>query len=276
MSLFGKLASAVGSRKDRETEKAVTKELETLKREGRLHARHVVNGQDLLSLTLPSGAKATIRDVSYGGLGLLFPATDSPKVGRVAESTKAQLKILDRELTVTGTPVYFMDRGANDLFVGFQIKHEAPESLIALREVLEPIRWGGSLSPIGPEVRHERYQGSEWSCLRGEGPTDLVIKTSPDRTDILEGLLTFRVGSAYCDVSLREGRMSTSRSLSEGSRGPVDAGSQMVTSGGGLDAATLRYAVYILLGAPEAARKQAQPLLVRMVEALGLPKKDVA
>lgn len=267
--MFGKLAGIVGSKKERDDKKAVAKELATLRQEGRLHARHVVHAPGLVTVTLPNGVEAAVRDVSYGGLGLYVSHEDAAKLSRAKAVVSTTLRALGQDSQLSGTMVHWIERGAEGVYVGFKIEHEAPRTIMLMREIIEPLRWGGSMMIIGPDVRNERFQGDEWACLRGEGPTDLVLKATPDGRDVVEALLTYRIGSAYCDVSFRSGRLSTSRSANEGTRGPADAGSQMMSSDG-LDLTTLRYAIYVILGAPECGRRLAQPLLSKMLEALSL------
>lgn len=268
MGLFGKIAAALAGKSGED--RALASELETLKREGRMHSRHVVHNPALVTVKLSSGIVGKVLDVSYSGLGAIFPAGSKDQMSLNMPPITMHLTILDREITIKAAPVHWTERSGEGTFVGIRIQHEAAATLMAVKELIEPLAWGGSLQPIGADIRNDRYKGDDWICFRGEDPTDILLRMTPDKKDVAEALMTFRLGSAYLEVVYREGILTTGQS--EGTA--MYGGAQMATSADGIDAKIARYAVCILLSAPANARDASRPLLKRLLGALKIDLVD--
>ena len=125
-------------------------------------------------------------------------------------------------------------------------------------------------------MKHERFKGDHWHCLRGEGPTDLILKTD-GKTALEEALLTFRVNETYCEISFKNGQLRTGRMQNQkmSSNGPLDVGAQMASTTD-IDRSILRQGIYILMSAPTPCTGIVQPLLDLALKALRLGHKEHA
>jgi hypothetical protein len=261
MGLFDKFAKALG-RKDEETSvqqvDPLQAELATLNKDGRLHARYVLYADNLGTLRLDSqGLTGVLKDVSYGGFAVRFDVT--PDDCRALEGDlSATLTVLDRTIRCRLTPVRVVKQHSS-IFAGFCIIHESADTLVFLREFIEPLRWGKSLMSIGEDVRNERLRGQEWTCLRGDGPTDLILRRGPD-SQMAEAMLTFKSRDSYAELTYRNGILRTGQTITGPQSDPKSLGAQMASTDL-LDPHLLRQAICILSASPSDLRLAVQPLL---------------
>ncbi|TWW10397.1 hypothetical protein E3A20_06760 [Planctomyces bekefii] len=262
MGLFSKIASAIGGSKTPES-RELAQEIATLKKEGRMHARHVLHAPWPVRLELPGGTIGRVRDMSYGGLGVIFEESTPAFVPTDLSVVLATLHLLDQSTPIRVSAIHWSSPTPRELFVGIQVQHEVPASLLAMKSVIEPLGWGGSMIPIGEDIRNERYRGPGWHCYRGEGPTDVVARLDPQTSRLMEALITFRHENGYRDVRLLGDQLATSEPAGSSTYG----GSQMANTSA-LDPKSLRSAACILLSLPESARLATAPLLQRILSEL--------
>jgi len=268
MGIFSRITKGKAST---EVDKNPERQLEALARDQRLHARYMINDEGLVRIHL-SGLVGEVKDVSYGGLAVRFDGEALPKT--LPPPLTGRLQLLDRSVDCKLATIRIATPSPRTLFAGLALLHETPDTLLFLREFIEPMRCGKSLLALGPEMRHERYQGKEWTYLRGDGPTDIILKTSTENQTIEEALLTFRNGNTYYDLSLKGGHLRTSHTTDKNDApGAIDVAARM-TVPTEIDKTTLRHAVYILMSTPPAYRKATQPLLNHILAALQIAAKS--
>lgn len=268
MSLFEKFSKALGRKPDEATVPApdsLQTELAALKKDGRLHARFGLEAEGLASLRLEGlGLTGVLKDVSYGGFGVRFDVTPGDQRALEGEH-QATLVILDREIRCKVTPIRVVKQHAA-IFAGLCVIHETPATLTFLRDFIEPMRCGRSLLSIQEDIRSERFRGQEWTCLRGEGPTDLILRRGADAL-MEEAILTFKTIDAYAELTYRNGILRTGKELKAVVGSIQSMGSQMASTDR-VDLRVLRQAIAILSASPTAIRPTVQPLLDEATKAL--------
>ncbi len=281
MGLFSKLGKMLsGNGKTQSPAQEAEAMLQELSRDNRVHSRYMIQGDGVAQIFIENGGQGNIpkmglvRDLSYGGMAVRFDTDGRPL--ELGNEVKGRMKVLDQEIMVKFSAVRTVGQSARTLFVGCVFLHEAPDTLVFLREVIEPLRCGKSLVNLGQDMRNEKYRGEEWVCLRGDGPTDLLLRSKPESLELEEALLTFRNQDSYREVSFNGGRLKTGRSAgSAGDSQPSSPGAQMANTAH-LDKASLRHAAFVLAGAPTAVKKQIEPLLKLILQALNVDVRDIA
>jgi hypothetical protein len=263
MGFFSKIARALGGNAAEGDDPRLIKELESLNKDGRLHARYVVHGDGIATLKLDNGLSGIVKDISYGGMAVRFGQETQALQEGLPSSLRGTLHLLDQSVKCRLSPVRVVSQNSKVLFVGFSLHHEGPETLVFLRDFIEPLRCGRSMAALPTDLRQDRYRGPEWSCYRGEGPTDLLVKSLRD-DEIEEGLLTFRINEAYCEITYKNGVLKTGRN--------IDREGVAVRMGSNIEAnpQILRSAIYILMSSPAACRKVARPIMREAMKALKL------
>ncbi len=202
---------------------------------------------DLAKLTLEGQTEWSVYDLSYSGLGVILPQPQSETwPSQIGNLVKGHLTLLNKSYQATLT-LRHVQNISEGLKVGFSFIHEDPSLLLALRNVLEPLRWGATLKALPKDITADRYKGEEWSAYRGEGPTDLIVKYSSNGA-LDEFLLLFRHGQDYLEVTYQHGRLKTS----QGQRANLDeinysASTQMMQTQN-IDQSTLAMAIWLLTG----------------------------
>ena len=267
MGFFNKLAKAF--QKGPAEDEPLARQLESLNQDGRLHARYIVNGDGIASLQLENGMTGTIKDISYGGMAVRFAAAGQVPEQTLPRTLRGTFILLDQRVDCVLSPVRVVSQDSRVVFVGFSLHHERPETLVFLRDFIEPLRCGRSLTPLAPEMRNERYHGAEWSCFRGDGPTDLILRATADGSSVEEALLTFRVMDSYCDLTFKGGRLKTGRMLDKDSASSLSVGTRMAATAI-MDRGILRQSIYILMSSPASCRNLTRPLLTEALRVLEL------
>jgi hypothetical protein len=237
-----------------------------LSRDSRMHPRYGVAAHSLVRLELPGLDPTPVHDLSYGGISVILPRAAAADAQRLPRDVRARLVILDRGIDCHLTVARLVDQPKDRVFVGFAIRHEAPDSLLFLREFIEPLRAGQSLSVIDLSIRKDRYRDPQWLVLRGDGPTDVRIFTPTGEATPKEALVTIRFDDAYAELSVEGGHLATRRSVG-GGHGSETAVAQMATTTA-LDIAILRRSLGVLAGAPLDCRDGVRGLLGMTLAAL--------
>ncbi len=272
MGLFDKVSKAFGRKGADEVSEApdpLKEQLATLNKDGRLHARYVLYAENVGSLRLESGLTGIVKDVSYGGVAVRFDVTPDDR-RPIEGELGATLTLLDREIRCRIKPVRVVKQNAS-IFAGFQIVHEKPDTLVFLRDFIEPFRCGKTLMSIQDHVRNERFKGQEWTCLRGDGPTDLILRRGED-SHMAEAMLTFKTMDGYGEVTFRNGLLRTGRTVKQKDNFVQSMGA-LIAQTDAPDAALLRHAICILAASPSDVRLAVQPLLDEATKALAVLKK---
>lgn len=272
MGLFDKFTKALTRKDDGDAkfkDDPLTQQLATLNKEGRLHARYVLDADNVGSLRLDDGRTGTIKNISYGGFAVRFDLT--PDDNRpIDKQVGATLTLLDRQIRCQVMPVRVVKQHAS-VFAAFSIVHEAADSLVFLREFIEPFRFGKSLMSIGENVRNEKFRGQQWTCLRGDGPTDVIIRRGED-SHMAEAMMTFKTQDSYGELTFRSGILKTGRVIKKSENFVQSMGAQ-IASTEELDPQLLRQAICILAASPSDVRLAVQPLLDEATKGLFKGKK---
>lgn len=177
-------------------------------REKRRFNRVVPQHVDLVTATFSNGSKAFISNISYGG----FACATSPYFPDFS-------KIPEQEVTISIVARSHRCPMSHIHSLGgvsaFALHHHGPETLLFLREMLEPMRQGSSLVRVPDEILKEKYLKGHWTYLRGEGPTDIMLRPGPDGT-LVEALMTLHRDKAYNEVRYEHGILSTGIAIDTG------------------------------------------------------------
>lgn len=104
------------------------------------------------------------------------------------------------------------------------------------------MRLGSTLTAISGDMLKAPYNQPGWVCLRGDGPTDLVVATESDGA-LKEALMTFRQGEQYKEISFKENILKTARSIDSAGHSATRM-AQTDT----IDPQTLKIALFLLAG----------------------------
>lgn len=258
MGLFSKIKKALGSTDD---DAVGDSGLEAVRKEMRSHTRYPISFFKDTSVSISDGWCGSIMDISYGGIAVRFDSDRCDFSKSIPVLADCELSILGEHHKFQMKTVRTIPHSKEHLYVGFCFNHSSADTLIFLREVIEPIRHGRTIEPLGQDFRAERYRGKQWHCFRGDGPIDLIFQTGTSGTSIVEALLTFKSGDRYFEVGYQNEKFWTSKSLaSDTGSGPLSTGSQMIPTVA-LDEALLRRAILILASVPVKSVAAIQPLL---------------
>lgn len=167
----------------------------------RTHIRFLMAERPVIEVELQSGHRVAVKDIGYGGIS--FDLSAPLKNSLEPQGANVTLHCFGRQAPAILNHVY--SRGGTSAFV---FQHTIPDTLMFLREPLESLRQGGTLEQLLPEMLKAPYNNAGWLCLRGDGPTDVWMKS--DRSGRCEeALMCFRSGKTYLEVSLRSGVIST-------------------------------------------------------------------
>ncbi len=271
MGLFSKLKSIFSSSSENGKSNA---SLEEVRKEMRSHSRYPVSFNGEATVVMAGGWRGSVLDISYGGIAVSFESSNCNLTESVSVLSSCTLEILGRSHQFQLKTVRTIPNGKDSLYVGFCFEHTAPDTLIYLREVIEPIRCGRSLEELNSEFRSEQYKGNNWHCFRGDGPVDIVLHIDDSKNKVMETLITLKSGDSYYEVGIRDGRLWTSKSAG-GTNSQLMGGARM-TPNKTPDIAILRKAFLILASAPIKSSKTVRPLLDAITGAIRDQKKSAA
>jgi hypothetical protein len=195
-------------------------------------------------LTLEGLPKLVLSDLSYGGTQAIVGGADASTLKQLVEKHQISGKItLLRDVY----PIVLKISYIGDRAAGFCFIHEDPTFLLALRGVIEPLRWGQSLFAIPKDIAADRYKGDAWFCYRGDGPVDLVIKSESPGV-ISEFLMVFRRGKDYLEISWQHTKLRTSQNKEPNATGVSYSSAAQMVSTDELDQATIRMALWLISG----------------------------
>lgn len=258
MNLFKKIKETFNLGSDAENE--IFKRIEVLNKECRMHARYSISLTGVMRLRLSSGIIGIIKDLSYNGLGVQYHLSEAAQSTPTVGVLEGAIDALDYSFPCTVLEVRrSRDPTGSDVLVGYAIHHNDAKTLVALRDIIEPLRCGYSMLALDPLIRHDRYRTPDWSCYRGDGPTDLLIRRDKGG-QLLEALLTFRINEHYCELSYVNNSLKTGKMISTAKPSKLTSAEQMASTVT-LDHVLLRYSICVLLGAKIHFQAQVEPLL---------------
>ena len=264
MGLFDKLLGRKMHRSD-----AADAELAAMVKDGRMHARMRLHDDTVATLTLPNHLIGRVVDISYGGIAASFTRAKSPLQDSV--QCEGSLKILGASTALLVTAIRVVTYHGDATLVGFCLHHQAAGGLLFLRDFIEPSRCGESLALIAPELRQARYQGSEWHCWRGDGPTDLIAQTQPGTGALREAILTFRLNKTYCELTFKEGVIQVGIIRQEDESSLLNGTARAMASDVNDEVRVLRAGLYILLASPAPCRALSASMIALARDRLLLP-----
>jgi hypothetical protein len=248
--------------------------LEEVRKEMRSQSRYPVDLNDDATVIMAGGWEGRIIDISYGGIAVSFSASKCDLTMSVPVMSSCKLEILGKAHQFQLKTVRTIPNGKDTLYVGFCFEHSAPDTLIFLREIIEPIRNGRSLEELSSEFKSDQYKDKNWHCLRGDGPVDIVLMTDESKTKVVEALLTLKSGDSYYEVGIRSGKLWTSKSVG-GTTSQLMGGARMTPSVTP-DIMVLRKAFLIVASAPIKSSKTIRPFLELISKAIREHKNPAA
>lgn len=237
--------------------------LETVRNEMRMHTRYSVSFHKNAHFKIGNDWIGRVMDISYGGLAVKFEQTGAS--GSLPLEGSADVNILGISQRFDVKTVRTVPQQNGTVYSGMCISHSSPETLIYLREIIEPMRQGLTIDMISDEVRAEKYRGEGWHCFRGEGPVDLVFLLTKEN-EVAEGLATFKVADFYYEVAIQNGTVRTAKSA-EKSGQALAVGAKMVPTARP-DPAILRRAFLILASAPAPVAEKSAAFLAAVEKSM--------
>jgi hypothetical protein len=148
-----------------------------------------------------------MMDISYGGFSV---ALDKPEHESLCETLPktSEVEVIILGVATTGRAVRVFESKQR---LGYAFCHDTASVLIFLRRFIEFMRLGEHLGVVERGLLKPPYDSSDWICLRGDGPTDVLIhksKTSAHTVD--EAVVTFREKDSYRTLEFRNGKFMTS------------------------------------------------------------------
>jgi hypothetical protein len=189
-------------------------------------------------------SSARLLDISYGGMKIAFSKSQAQEF---ASTTPEQIYtciicLPNQRIPVRLRIVYF---STSRLQAGCSLEHADSETLILLREILEPLKTGESLRQTDPKILNEKYANGNWFIYRGYGPTDFSVRLDKGHRSLVELIVTMRTLDTYSELSYVDGAWLTGKSAAKTSIGRASV--QMLRDRE-LDPSVIRQTTNTLLG----------------------------
>jgi len=230
----------------------------------RAHQRHTLADKKLCFLAFEGGLKGTIRNLSYSGISVEFEQGDMKQVTKQFNDSK---KVEDSQTwearlcmgyEFTRTKVALVRRIGRH--VAFEFIHDLAETLIFLREVLEPMRIGSTLTP------YYGFDSNQWKdrrfTLKGDALSELNFMID-EIGNLLFSRLTYSSQGYIYEVTFQEQKIETGVAV-------INFGSAATQSHSSvLDVRLLRQSVFLLFGLQnEAITEQKHQLATEIIKVL--------
>ncbi len=166
--------------------------------EQRLHGRFPIAQTDLAAVVIGQDqSRFPILDLSYGGIAFQASLGDSKESLTPGSCIELTLRVLNATIAASATIVR-TERG----IVAASWRHLNNNTLIFLRDILEPLRWGTTLS-TGKSDR-DVWKDNRLS-VRGDGPTEVLLVRRGNA--LLFASATFLQHGRVYEVALDHGRI---------------------------------------------------------------------
>src|SRR5690606_32257368 len=115
------------------------------------------------------------------------------------------------------------------------------------KHIIEPLRCGRSLIKMGQENLKEPYNGDNWACYRGEGPTDLIVEFA-NGGGIERLIMTFRHEARYYEVKYKGGKITTGQADISADIGGLGGVSALMKQTAKIDQDIVKYCAGVVIG----------------------------
>lgn len=159
-----------------------------------------------------------LLDLSYGGMKLALSKTE---IEKLADTTPDQIYTCLICLPDHKIPASFriVHCSRSRLQAGCSFEHTTSDTLIQLREILEPLKTGASLRQTDRKMLNQKYASGNWYIYRGFGPTDFSVRLDQANRRILELLVNVRILETYWEISFIDGSWRSGKSAEKTSVG---------------------------------------------------------
>lgn len=198
-----------------------------------------------------------LQDISYGGFSV---AIDKPEHESLLETLPrtSDVEIVMLGVGTVGRAIRVFESKQR---LGYAFCHDTASVLIFLRRFIEFMRLGEHLLPVDKAVLKPPYDSADWLCLRGDGPTDIVMRQSKTvKRTIEEAVIKYRERESYRTTEFRNGKVFT-QILSDGTNNAASGGGQETS----LNEDILRKSICLLLGYQQACQETQHPLLGSLI-----------
>jgi len=157
------------------------------------------------------GLSANVVDVSYGGLALHIPGKRLPQAEEFKNADTITVTALNGVMTSQVVNVRDVRITEMGVFVAYEFRHQSPETLIFMKEIIEPIHTGLSLFEQSADKGHTPYNTENWKTYKGEGPTNILAEFASDGETLLRTLVTFIYEGTVYQLSFEGHKIQTAQ-----------------------------------------------------------------
>lgn len=148
-----------------------------------------------------------LMDISYGGFSVNLDKPEHESLLSTLPKT-SEVEVIILGVGTTGRAVRVFE---SKYRLGYAFCHDTASVLIFLRRFIEFMRLGEHLGIVEKGLLKPPYDSSEWFCLRGDGPTDVLMHRNKTANNVVdEAVITFREKESYRTLEMRNGKFMTS------------------------------------------------------------------
>ena len=163
----------------------------------RMHGRFRLGSFDHLKVIAADGQAGMLQDISYGGFALVPPRGSEASFGHDGVYT---LSLFNQ--TCRCQAILVNQRSST---YGFSFLHSTPNTLIFLRNVIEYLKAGDSMTLLDKSLVNTKYKSDDYAVFRGFGPSDLILHLSGNSGRLENGIVNFLRDGVYREVSYQNG-----------------------------------------------------------------------
>jgi len=207
----------------------------------RLHARYSLLMSQMMEINiLPENISANICDISYGGALLEFQEADRLQIeSLIGKSFDFQIKYFGSKSKGSAKAVHLQ---AKNRQVGIAFEHNSIDTLVFLRDILELMRIGASLTAVNRSLIKDTENNPHTMLFRGDSPTDLQYNKKNDSIEDL--ILSYRQGDKQLELRYTPEEISTGHPQLNEISDPL----RSAIASRGVNLEILRDAISILVG----------------------------
>lgn len=172
----------------------------------RVHERHTLSDRRLSNLTFESGLVATIKNLSYSGISVEFAEEDMKTVSELFDKDTTETWVADLTIGFEKTKSKFTLVRRIGRHVAFAFVHDLAETLVFLREILEPMRVGSTMVPS------YGFDGDQWKdrrfTLKGDGLSEVNFMID-EFGKLLFSRLTYTNQGYIYEVTFQDNKIET-------------------------------------------------------------------
>lgn len=164
----------------------------------RVHGRFRLGEFDCLKVIASDGQTGLLQDVSYGGFAVIPPKGFESSFSRDGVYTLSFFNQTCRCQAI------LVNQRAHTY--GFSFLHSTPNTLIFLRNVIEYLKAGDSMTTIDKSLVNTKYKSPDYAVFRGFGPSDLILQLTGQSGKLDKGIINFLRDGIYREVSFQDGQ----------------------------------------------------------------------